>query len=157
MISHPQLDSLQKKKKADATNVAGEKESCRMSFFSFPFKSLLKMSIPCSLTYYFPRYVRGNIHSKESNFCSPNAVFFLCSYKSVAMYVRYREYITFFLWKMFLLLLVKMKILIHMQIFMGIWFCFWKILQSRNWKCHDIFSKLQKMLMWNSRQILELP
>lgn len=67
-----------------------------MSFFSFPCLKFIKdeCSLQLSLTYYFPRYLRGNIHSKESNFCSPNAVFFLCPHKSVAMYVRYREYIT---------------------------------------------------------------
>lgn len=37
------------KKKADATNVAGEKESCRMYLFFPLFKHLLKMSVLYSL------------------------------------------------------------------------------------------------------------
>lgn len=94
------------------------------SFLSL-FKSLSKISVPCSLTYYFSRYLRGNIIAKKATFTAQMQYFSSILTKVLLCMLGIESTSPSFLWKMFLLLLVKMKILlIHMQIFMGMWFCF---------------------------------
>ena len=55
------------KKKADATNVASEKNHVEFIYFLLVFQKFIKNEIPLQLnfTHYFPRYLRGDIHGQR--------------------------------------------------------------------------------------------
>lgn len=71
---------LKKFEKADATNVAGEKISCRVYSFSFPLlKNLLRLKSPLQLDLLLFQAILKEIFTGKETFPCPNAVFFFLS------------------------------------------------------------------------------
>lgn len=93
---------LKKFEKADATNVAGEKISCRVYSFSFLLlKNLLRLKNPLQLDLLIFQAILKEIFTGKETFSCPNAAFFFLSSQECCYVCQFQSTSPSFLRKMF--------------------------------------------------------